>query len=79
MQTNAADHLVVGLSPLPQAADEFGAIWSEVQTHAEENILRFITGARPLSQFQAYLNELDRMGFQTALAHMQAAYDARMR
>ena len=79
MQTNAADHLVVGLGPLPQAADEYGAIWSEVETHAEENVLRFITGARPLSEFQAYLNELDRMGFQTARAHMQAAYDARMR
>lgn len=79
VQTNAADHLVVGLNPLPADADDYGAIWSEVQTHAEENILRFITGARPLSQFPAYLDELNRMGFETAREYMQASYEARMR
>ncbi len=77
MNTNAADHMVVGLNPLSRDADNFGAIWTEVQTHAEENILRFITGARPLSQFDAYLNELDRMGFERARGYMQASFDAR--
>ncbi len=75
-QTNAAEVMLVDLSPAPDVADEYGAIWSEVQTHAEESLLRFITGSRPLSQFNAYLRELEAMGYQRARAHMQAAYDA---
>lgn len=74
-ETNAIEHLVVGLNPDPENADEFGAIWSEITTFAEENILRFITGARPVSEFDEYLEQLDSIGFETAREIMQAAFE----
>ena len=74
-ETNAIEHLVVGLSPAPDVADEYGAIWSEITTYVEENVLRFITGARSMSEFDDYIDELDRIGFATAQAYMQAAYE----
>jgi putative aldouronate transport system substrate-binding protein len=74
-ETNAVDHLLVGVNPAPGVSDDFGAIWTEVQTYAEENLLRFITGARPIGEVGDYLAELDRIGFETARGYMQAAYD----
>ena len=75
-QTDAIEHIAVGVSPAPGVADEYGAVWNEIQTHAEENILKFITGARPLSEFDAYLGEIAALGFPTAVGYMQEAYDA---
>jgi len=75
-QTDAVEHLVVGLAPAPSVSDDFGAIWTEVQTYAEENILKFVTGARSLSEFDDYLDQLEAMGYETARQYMQNAYEA---
>jgi putative aldouronate transport system substrate-binding protein len=63
------------LTMTPEEGPEFSSIMSEVNTYVEEMTLRFIMGVRPLSDFEAYRDQLDRMGIEEAIELQQAAYE----
>ena len=44
----------------------------------DEMVYKFITGAEPLSNFDEYLETLERMNFQRAIEITQQAYDRYM-
>ena len=47
----------------------------QVNTYCKEMKLRFITGAESLDDFDAYVDEVNRMGMPEAIAITQAAFD----
>jgi len=55
-----------------------GKIMTDVNTYVDEMTLKFITGAEPLSNFDAYIAQLKAYGIEDAIAMNQKAYDSYM-
>lgn len=55
--------------------EEYNAIMGDLLTYMEENFLSLIVGARPLSEFDDFRNELKEMGIERCIELYQAAYD----
>ncbi len=51
---------------------------SELATYAEDMIFKFITGEEPLSNFDAFVSNLERMGISDIVNTYQEIYDAYM-
>ncbi len=58
-----------------EEADRRNEIMVQVNTYCKEMKLRFITGAESLDDFDAYVDEVNRMGMPEAIAITQAAFD----
>lgn len=59
-------------------AAEIARIMNNVNTYASEMEAKFITGAIPLDQFDAYVQQLKDFGIERAIEIKQAAYDRYM-
>ena len=59
----------------PDEAGIIAGIMADVNTHTMEQTLAFITGARPIAQFDAFVSELEGMGIRRAEEIHQAALD----
>ena len=46
-----------------------------INAHIQEASAKFVTGARPFSELDAYFDELDALGFQEYLGYYKAAYE----
>jgi len=53
-------------------------IMTEVNTYVDEMVLKFITGATPLSEFDAFVKQVEAMGIQEAVEIYQNAYNRMM-
>lgn len=58
-----------------EEAEIYSSIVSNTDTMAAENIIRFIIGDKPLSEFDAFVSELYALGLQEAIDAQQAAYE----
>lgn len=56
-------------------AKEYSKIMSAIDVYRNEMTLKFIMGIEPLENFDSYLEQLDKMGINDALAIQQAALD----
>jgi putative aldouronate transport system substrate-binding protein len=65
--------------PTPAEIEEYTSIMVDVGAYANEMKLKFIVGAEPLSNFNAYINRLNALKFQRAKAIQQAGYDRLMK
>lgn len=66
------------MPPVTLTAEEntrYSSIMSEVNTHRDEMIDRFIMGASPMAEFQAFVDALVGMGIEEAIEIQQAAFD----
>jgi putative aldouronate transport system substrate-binding protein len=50
-------------------------IMSEISTYADEMVLRFITGAEPLANFNTFVTTINNMGLAQVLRSEQAAFE----
>jgi putative aldouronate transport system substrate-binding protein len=50
-------------------------VWPDFETYIEEMRVRFITGAEPLSNFDDYVETLERIGLSQLLQVQQARYN----
>ncbi len=66
--TNVVDYFDTMLS-----VDEVDEYYNELRDFAIENTVKFILGARPLSEFDDYVNEFNAMGGQAAIDAINAA------
>jgi putative aldouronate transport system substrate-binding protein len=65
-------------STVTLTADEttaFNNAIGDINTYASENVLAFVTGTRPLSEFDAFVAQLKEMGIDECVAAYQNAYD----
>ena len=49
--------------------------WSDIETYVKENVVNFITGNKPLSEWDNYVKTLKDMGIEDVVAVKQAWYD----
>ncbi len=64
------------LSFSPEAAEEIGDLSADINTYAEEMVLRFITGDAPLSEYDDFVDRLNELGMQRLIELYQEAFDA---
>lgn len=72
------DDLVTRIIYTQEEADQIAEIQAPLKTYREEAIAAFITGTRPLSDWDNYLAELEGIGLQQFLDVAQQAYDRMM-
>lgn len=58
-----------------EESEEYSAIYSDIQTYIDENVVSFVTGNRSLDEYPEFQATLEKMGLSKALALKQAAYD----
>ena len=63
------------ISLTTEEAEERADIMIQVDTYAQEMMLKFITGAESLDYYDTYLQELDARGMQRAIEITQNALD----
>ena len=61
-----------------QQQQRLGEINNEVFTYCDEMVLKFITGAEPLDNFDQYVETIKSLGIEEALAMEQEGYEAYM-
>jgi putative aldouronate transport system substrate-binding protein len=68
-------HAMPQITLTQDEASEFNKIMSDIKIYKEENTLNFIIGAKPVSDFDAYINGLEQMKIDRAVEIQQAAYN----
>ena len=58
-----------------EESDKVNQYYGDIKTHIEENVLNFITGQRDLSEFDAFVSEVEGMGIDEVTACYQDAYE----
>lgn len=61
-----------------EEGSRFSAVYSDIQTYAEEMLAKYIIGDAPLDQLSAFQDTIRSMGIDTCLEIKQAAYDRYM-
>lgn len=57
--------------------DDYNKIMNEIKTYVDENQIRFITGSQDIdSDYEKYVEQIQKMRIETAASYMQEAYDA---
>ena len=69
------DELIVKFSYTEEESQQLADIKTTIDTYVNEQTVAFITGKRPLSDWDNYLKELENMQLQTYIDINQAAYD----
>lgn len=75
-ENDAADALPA--SALSLTSDEsaaFSAAFSDIRTHTQQNILAFITGTRPMEEFDTFVEEIQSMDIAGCTEILQGALD----
>lgn len=62
-------------SMTPQESEDFSTIYNDINTYVAEARLQFITGARSMDEWDAYVAEVEGMGIASAIAIKQASYN----
>lgn len=60
---------------LPDEADVYTSKYSDIQTYVQESTVAFITGTKPISEFDAYVDQIESMGLNEVLSVLQSAVD----
>lgn len=69
------EKLLPSLTYTNEEAKEQAEIVVNITTYVNQSMAQFITGALPLSEWDNYIKELERMGLSTWLSNAQAAYE----
>ena len=58
-----------------EETDTYAGIMADIDTYKDEMVLRFIQGREPLENFDKYVQSIQGMGIEEAVATKQAQYD----
>ena len=58
-----------------EESNEYATIMSDIQTYVQENIVAFIVGTKPISEWDAYVATMKSIKLDRATEIVQAAYD----
>lgn len=72
---DAHPELLPTLAYTGEEAEKIADIAADIKTYVSSSLAEFVTGNRPLSDWDNYLTELDNMGLQELLEIAQTAYD----
>ena len=54
---------------------EFNSAYNDISTFLDENILKFLTGAKSFDEYDAFVDRLYGFGIENCIDLYQAAYD----
>ena len=63
------------MPPALEDAAEYGSLYTEIDMYVDEMFVKFIMGQRPLSEFNQYVEQLNKMGLKECRDIQQKAYD----
>lgn len=72
---DAHPELLPTLNYTSEEAEQISSIAADVTTYVSNSLAEFVTGNRPLSDWDSYLSDLDNMGLPQLLEISQTAYD----
>ena len=75
MKTNMNEHILPNIYVLPEEADIDANIMANVKTYVDEMILKFITGAESIENFDKYVEQVNKFGLEESVKFRQNAYD----
>ncbi len=75
MSSGVNKALPEGLSPTSEESKKLATIMGRVNTYMDEMFVKFVTGAEPLSNYPAFIDNLRKLGIEDAVAIQQAAID----
>jgi len=73
--SDADKYKIVNGSIPAQYADEYASLITDITTYINESRAQFISGALPISQFDAYIANLRSMGMDRMMQILQASYE----
>jgi putative aldouronate transport system substrate-binding protein len=76
VRSDAKKYAIVNNSILPQFAEEYATLFTDINTYIVESRAQFISGALPLTQFDTYIATLKRMGMDRLIEILQTSYEA---
>jgi putative aldouronate transport system substrate-binding protein len=63
------------VSPTSDESAEYTSIISDINTLISENVVKFITGEKPMSEYDAFIEQIKSMNIDRAIEIQQAALD----
>lgn len=72
---NGAEHVLPPITPTSEESKEFSTIINQINTYRDEMTLKFIFGDTDLSEFDTYVENINKMGLERALEIQNAAYE----
>lgn len=69
------EHVLPLLKYTPEEASAVTEPLTNVPDHAKKTLAQFVTGSRPLEDWDAYVEELNMQGLQELITNAQTAYD----
>ena len=75
LQAEPFRNMMPPVTPTQEESREFAQIVQSINTYANEMISRFILGTEPLSNFDAYVDQINRLGLPRALEIQTAALE----
>lgn len=69
------EELLPALTYTSEEAEKQAEVVVNVTTYVSQSMAQFITGARPISDWDNYVKELENMGLSTWVSNAQAAYE----
>ncbi len=67
--------LPMSLSMTPEEASDYSKTIIDINTFATENVNQFITGKKPMAEYDAFLEQMKSMGLDKTITIQQAALD----
>lgn len=64
-----------GMNMTDEENEETTNLMSDIETYYEENVTKFVTGDRPLSEFDDFVSQMKVLGIDRIVEITQAAYD----
>ena len=71
--TDAEKHLMPLITETSEEQKEMSKLASELNTYSDEMMIKFVVGAEPLENFEAYQKQLKEFGLDRALAIKEQA------
>ena len=67
--------LPTGVSLTSDESYEFNGMYNDISTYLDENILKFLTGAKSFDEYDAFIDDLYGFGIEDCIALYQTAYE----
>jgi putative aldouronate transport system substrate-binding protein len=64
-----------GATLTTEESAQYSAKFTDIQTYANESIVKFIAGEQPISEFDAFVDQVKSMGIDECVVIKQASYD----
>lgn len=75
VNTDAAKNMLPYVTAKPEETSELSKLESEINTYTDEMFLKFVMGQEPISNFDKYVNQVNKMGIDKVLKIKQDALE----